>query len=382
MHTRSRKRIALFTGAYNHIADGVSLTLNRLVAYLLANGADVLVFAPSVDEPAIEHAGRLEVLPSIAMPGRPEYRISTGISADNRSALEAFDPTIVHLATPDIAGVQALAWAQSRGRPIVASYHTHFSSYLEYYHMDRLERLMWSFLRWFYRHCSHIYVPTASMAEVLVSHGIEDGLELWPRGVDASLFHPGRRSGAFRQRHGFKDDDVVVSFISRLVIEKGIDVYADVLAQLQEEGRHVRALVVGDGPACALIQERLPMAVFAGHLRGEELATAYASSDIFLFPSETETFGNVTLEAMASGVPTVCADATGSNSLVVDGETGFLVPARDVSAFTDRVRSLVDDPGLRAQMGHAALTEALTYTWPIILGRIDRYYDSILGGMS
>jgi len=382
MQTRPRKRIALFTGAYNHIADGVSLTLNRLVAYLLEQGAEVLVFAPSIDVPAIEHAGRLEVLPSIAMPGRPEYRISTGVSAENQSALEAFDPTIVHLATPDVAGVQALAWAQSRGRPIVASYHTHFSSYLGFYRMRRLEQVMWAFLRWFYRHCEHIYVPTPSMAEVLVSHGIEDGLELWPRGVDASVFNPERRSTAFRQRHGFQEDDVVVSFISRLVIEKGLDIYADVLAQLQQEGRRVRALVVGDGPACALIRDRLPMAVFAGHLSGEELATAYASSDVFLFPSETETFGNVTLEAMASGVPTVCADATGSNSLVVDGRTGFLVPARDVAAFTDCVRSLVDDPDLRARMGKEALAEALTYTWPIILGRIDRYYDSILEGRS
>jgi glycosyltransferase involved in cell wall biosynthesis len=376
--SRPRKRIALFTGAYNHIADGVSLTLNRLVRYLLENGADVLVFAPTGDTPAFEHAGQLEPLPSVAMPGRPEYRISLGLSTDNRGVLEAFDPTIVHIATPDIGGLQALAWAQRRGLPVVASYHTHFSSYLNYYRMAGLERLMWAYLRWFYGHCTQVYVPTSSMADVLVSHGIRDGLELWPRGVDTSLFHPGRRSGEFRRKHGFSDDEVVISFISRLVIEKGLDVYADTVAALRDEGYPVRALVVGDGPACEMLRERLPRAVFAGHLRGPELATAYASSDVFLFPSETETFGNVTLEAMASGIPTVCANATGSKSLVVDGVTGFLVEPRDTEGFTSTLRTLVTDADRRRAMGEAAHAEALTYSWPLILGRINAYYDSVL----
>lgn len=376
--SRPRKRIALFTGAYNHIADGVSLTLNRLVRYLLDHGAEVLVFAPTADTPAFEHAGRLEPLPSIAMPGRPEYRISLGLSTENRSVLDDFDPTIVHIATPDIGGLQALAWAERRGLPVVASYHTHFSSYLNFYSMAGLERLMWAYLRWFYSHCSHVYVPTSSMADVLVSHGIRGGLELWPRGVDTELFNPGRRSAAFRQQHGFSDTDVVVSFISRLVIEKGIDVYADTVAALRDEGHPVRALVVGDGPACAMLRERLPRAVFAGHLRGRALAEAYASSDIFLFPSETETFGNVTLEAMASGIPTVCANATGSKSLVVDGVTGFLVDSAQPDGFTQALRTLVLDAERRRAMGQAAHTEALTYTWPLILGRIDAYYDTVL----
>lgn len=372
------KRIALFTGAYNHIADGVSLTLNRLVRYLLDHDSDVLVFAPTSDRPAIEHAGRLEPMPSIAMPGRPEYRISLGLSSDNRTVLDAFDPTLVHIATPDIGGLQALAWAERRGLPIVASYHTHFSSYLSFYRMGPLEHAMWSYLRWFYGHCRQVYVPSSSMADVLVAHGIRDGLELWPRGVDTRLFNPGRRSMVFRRRHGFEDHEVVVSFISRLVIEKGLDVYADTVAALRDAGCPVRALVVGDGPACDMIRERLPRAVFTGHLSGEDLAEAYASSDVFLFPSETETFGNVTLEAMASGIPTVCANATGSRSLVLDGQTGFLVLPREPGAFVAALRTLVRDDDLRIRMGQAAHAEALNYTWPLILGRINAFYDSLL----
>jgi phosphatidylinositol alpha 1,6-mannosyltransferase len=182
----------------------------------------------------------------------------------------------------------------------------------------------------------------------------------------------------WRREMGFKDDDVVVSFVSRLVVEKGLDVFAEVVRTLQHAGEHVRCLVVGEGPASELLREAVPRAVFLGHREGLELARAYASSDIFLFPSETETFGNVTLEAMASGVPTVCADATGSSSLVLDGKTGFLVTGRDVEAFAEKVRQLVRDADMRQQMGHAARAEAETYSWRLILGRINAYYDTVL----
>ncbi len=377
---RARKRIALYTGAYNHIADGVSLTLNRLVAYLLEGRAEVLVLAPTTDEPVLEHHGELEAAPSFAIPGRPEYRISVGLSQGNRRRLDAFSPDIMHIATPDVTGVQALAWAQRRGVPIVASYHTHFSSYLDYYCMGWMEPPMWAWLRWFYRQCTHIYVPTPSMADILRTHGIHEGVELWPRGVETDLFHPDRRSTAFREKHGFSEDDVVVAFISRLVIEKGTNVYARVLRAVAAEGVRVKALVVGTGPAEEDMRRLLPDGVFAGHLTDEELATAYASSDIFLFPSETETFGNVTLEAMASGLPTVCADAIGSKSLVLDGETGILCRPRDTDDFTKAVCDLIRHGPRRAAMGRAARERATEFSWPTILGRLDAYYDHLMEG--
>ncbi len=375
-----RKRIALYTGAYNHIADGVSLTLNRLVAFLLEGRADVLVLAPTTKEPALAHEGDLEAAPSMAIPGRSEYRVAVGLSLENRRRLDAFDPDIMHIATPDVAGVQALAWAQRRGVPVVASYHTHFSSYLDYYHMGWIEPFMWMWLRWFYRQCSHVYVPTPSMADILRTHGIEEGVELWPRGVETALFHPAKRSATFRAAHGFSDEDVVVAFISRLVIEKGTDVYAGVLRSVAAEGVPVKALVVGTGPAEEDMRRLLPDGVFTGHLTGEDLAAAYASSDIFLFPSETETFGNVTLEAMASGLPTVCANAVGSKSLVLDGETGALCHPRDTADFTRAVCALIRDSPRRAAMGRAARARATEFSWPAILGRLNACYDHLMEG--
>ena len=372
------KRIALFTGAYNHVVDGVALTLNRLVSYLEADGVPVLVFAPTIEDPPIEHAGTLVPVPSVPMSGRPEYRVSLGPGPDALEALDRFNPTIIHIATPDILGLVALFYARMRGIPVVASYHTHFSSYLEYYRLAWAEKAMWGFLRWFYGKCAHLYVPTRSMADVLAEHGITEGVEIWPRGVDIQRFDPAMRSMSWRREMGFQDSDVVVCFVSRLVVEKGLDVFAEVVHQLQKAGEPVRCLVVGEGPARDLLQEAVPRAVFLGHQDGLDLARAYASADIFLFPSETETFGNVTLEAMASGIPTVCADATGSSSLVLHERTGYLVPGRDVEAFSERVRALVRDGSLRRQMGIAARTEAETYSWRLILGRINAYYDTVL----
>lgn len=371
-------RIALFTGAYNHIADGVSLTLNRLVDYLERNGAEVLVFAPTVENPPVKHAGTLVPVPSISAPGRPEYRVSLGLSRKVRARLAAFQPTLFHIATPDLLGNQALRLARRWGVPAVASYHTHFSSYLKYYGFEELEGFLWKYLRRFYRQCEHVYVPSQSMAAVLRAHEIRKGLRLWERGVNTSLFNPERRSATWRHTLGVADDEVLISFVGRLVWEKGLGVYADVIEGLTAMGIPHRSMVVGDGPARTELSERLPDTIFTGYLGGEALARAYASSDVFLFPSDTETFGNVTLEAMASGLPAVCADATGSNGLIEHEVTGYLAPPGKSRVFLDHVAQLATDPMLRYQVGERAVAHAQTYEWDAVLGRLVGYYDEIL----
>lgn len=377
---RPPKRVALFSGAYNHIADGVSLTLNRLVDHLERQGVSVRVFAPTVDEPALDHAGTLVPIPSLPLPGRSEYRLSLGISPSAQQELEAFDPTLYHIATPDLLGRHALSRARSTGTPVVASYHTHFSSYLKYYHLGLLKGPTWSYLRWFYNQCRQVYVPTAAMAEVLRDHGITEGLRLWRRGVDTDRFTPARHSDAWRHAHGIDGEEVVVTFVSRLVREKGLAVYADVIERLERQNVPHHSLVVGDGPARKHLEARLPNTTFTGFLEGENLARAYASSDVFLFPSDTETFGNVTLEAMASGLPTICADAAGSRDLVQDGTTGRLCPPGDVDAFTEATRTLIVDDALRDRLSAAAYKRAQDFTWTNVLSQMNRYYDRVLDG--
>jgi len=374
------KRVALFTGAYNHIADGVSLTLNRLVRHLETNeNVDVRVFAPTIENPPVDHAGTLIPVPSISAPGRSEYRLSLGITPSVRRALNDFAPTLFHIATPDLLGYHALRTARSWHVPVVASYHTHFSSYLRYYRLGWLEPVIWAYLRHFYRQCRHTYVPSTAMANILKKHGVTSGLHLWQRGVETDRFNPSRRSRDWRRQHGLVERPVV-AFVSRLVWEKGLHVFAEVVRRLEAEGVPHQSLIVGDGPARAELEEQLPRTVFTGYLEGTNLATAYASSDVFLFPSDTETFGNVTLEAMASGLPTVCADAVGSRDLVVDGTTGHLCAPDDVDAFTRAVRHLVTDADARSAMGEAALDRAESFRWESILSRMNDYYDAALAG--
>lgn len=374
-------RVALFTGNYNHIADGVSRTLNRAVAFLDAERVPTLVFGPTVDSPPVEHAGELVAVRSIPAPGRPEYRVSLGLDRTARRRLAAFAPTLVHIATPDVLGVRARAWAMRHDVPLVATYHTHFASYLDYYRFGRAEGALWRYLRWFYAPFRHIYVPSASMEAVLREQrvGRPEALRRWARGVETERFHPRRRSAAWRAEHGIGEGEMAVAFVSRLVWEKGLDVYAEVVNRLTAEGKPVRALVVGDGPARAELAARLPeTAVFTGHLEGDALPTAYASADVFVFPSDTETFGNVTLEAMASGLPAVCAAAPGASDLVADGETGFLAPARDVAAFTAHTDRLVADAALRARLGRAARTAAERYDWSVVLNQLLHHYHDAL----
>lgn len=370
-------RIALFTGAYNHIADGVSLTLNRVVHYLEERGAAVEVYAPTTSAPALKHEGTLVPVSSVSAPGRPEYRISLGLTRAASASLTRFAPNLFHIATPDLLGLAALRYAKRTHIPVVASYHTHFASYLDYYGLGALEGPTWRYVRWFYGHCAQVYVPTPSMLAVLREHGLSGDLRLWPRGVESGLFNPVRRSSEWRRARGIGDSDAVVAFVSRLVTEKGLSVVADVLTGLERRGIAHRAVIVGDGPERPKLQAAVPAAIFEGHLTGEALATAYASSDIFLFPSETETFGNVTLEALSSGLPAVVANATGSNALVTEGVNGYLVPARNSAVFAERVETLVKDAALRAGMGRAARESALKYEWQVILGQLASYYDDL-----
>ncbi|MFB6248348.1 MAG: glycosyltransferase family 4 protein [Salinibacter sp.] len=372
------KRVALFAGAYNHIADGVALTLNNLVEHLQGRGIPVRVFAPTVEDPALNHAGTLIPVPSIPVPGRSEYRCSLGLTPSVRKEIEAFRPTLFQISTPDFLGFQALRYARSAGTPVAGTYHTHFASYLRYYNLGMLEPVVWRYLRCFYRQCDHVYVPTTAMMEVLRDHGIEEGLRLWQRGVDTGQFNPAHRSLSWRQDHGIEREEVVVAFVGRLVWEKGLGTYATVIEQLERQKVPHRSVVVGDGPAREDVEARLPNTLFTGFLRGKALARAYASSDVFLFPSDTETFGKVTLEAMASGLPTVCADAAGSRDLVDDGTTGWRCPPDEAEAFTKAVRRLVLDASLRDRMGTAAFERAQDFALNTVHARLVRHYDELL----
>ncbi len=375
---REPKRIALFSGNYNYVMDGPVRALNKLVGYLERRGIEVMVFAPTAKQPAFDHVGTLKSVPSVCIPGRSDYRLALGMPAGVRRQLEDFNPDLVHLAAPDWLGHAALSWAEEHSVPAVASFHTRFDTYFRYYKLKWLEKYVTAFMRRFYHRCAQIYVPSSCMADELAAQNMSPNIGIWSRGVEHSLFNPARRDTAWRREQGINEDDIVVAFVGRLVLEKGLGVFADTIDLLAKKGRRVKALIVGDGPEKQRFEARLPDAIFTGHLSGEHLARAYASADIFFNASVTETFGNVTLEAMASGLPLVCADATGSRSLVRRGENGYLATSVTPAAFAHELEKLISDPKLRTAMAGASLQLSADYTWDLVLGRLVDQYCSVL----
>lgn len=372
-------RIALFSGNYNYVRDGANQALNRLVGYLLRQGVQVRVYSPTTDTPAFEPAGDLFSIPSVPIPRRPEYRLGLGLSQSVRRDLATFKPNMVHISAPDVIGHRAVTWARRHKVPVVASVHTRFDTYLAYYHLQALEPLARGLMRRLYLRCDALLVPAESIAAILRAQRMNRHISIWSRGVDRDQFSPKRRDMEWRRSLGIADDEFVIAFLGRIVMEKGLDVYADAIDALAARGVPHRALVIGEGPARPGFEERLgPKAIFVGHQEKYGLARALASTDVLLNPSITETFGNVTLEAMACGLPVVAAAATGATSLVRDGETGVLVEPGDTDGFAEALEAYVKDPELRRRHGEAGLAFAKTMDWDRINGAVLNVYRRVI----
>ena len=371
-------RIALFSGNYNYVRDGANQALNRLVSYFESQGNIVRVFSPTTDTPAFPPAGTLISVPSIGFPGRPEYRVARPLPASMKRDVRAFAPDIIHLSAPDPLGHSAKKLGQAMGIPVVASVHTRFETYLEFYGLGWVRPLGERLLRNFYAGLDEVFVTSDGFGDVLREQGLITHSAVWSRGVDKLRFSPTKRSLAWRQSLGIADSEVVIGFVGRLVLEKGLDMVAAAVNELAQRGVKHRLLVVGDGPARAHFEALVPDAIFTGFLDGTNLACAYASADMLLNPSTTETFGNINLEAMASGIPVVAARAGGNETLVGDGVTGALIEPRDTIAYADALAFYCTDAQARAAHGRAGLAAAQAYDWDVINGAVlTRYRDVI-----
>lgn len=364
----------MFSGNYNYVKDGANQALNLLVARIEERGGMVRIYSPVSDTPAFEPTGTLVGVPSIPIPGRDEYRFALGLPGSVARDIQRFRPGIVHLAAPDWLGHSAKRWARRHHVPAVASVHTRFETYFDYYRLGFIRRGVEGVLKSFYSGLAEIYAPSESMADVLRAEGYSTRVGIWSRGVDRHIFRPEARDMEWRRSLGIADAVPVIGFVGRLVLEKGLDIVAAVAAELTARGIAHRMLIVGEGPAREWIEEKLPDAVYTGFLGGRDLARAYASFDMFLNPSITETFGNVTLEAMACRVPVVAAIATGSSSLVADGASGRLVPPGDIAGFADALAAYATHKEQRERAGAAGFSRALAYDWDAINDAIiDRY---------
>lgn len=373
------KRVFIVNGSYCCVSDGSIQTLRRLADYLRAASVEVTILCGSspVNDETV-HADRVISVPSLPLPFEHEYRLPFGLTDAARREILSSPDTLLHLGAPDTLAVSCLRLAEKCDLPVVTSFHSNIVSYFKFLRLPRvLERAGWRYFRWFYGKCDQTYVPTESIRRELERNGVRANYLPWPRGVDGKVFSPRFYSDSWRAGLGVAPDDIVVLFVARLKWEKNLEMLRRVVSRLHDASPSVRTVVVGDGTAYDELTRTLPDTRFTGHLSGEALSTAYASADIFLYPSTTDTFGNVTLEAMASGLPTVCADAPGSRSLVDNGTTGYLANPDSVEDFSEKVMSLVKNKVLRRNMSRAALERSRHYEWDNAMRLISGYYNDL-----
>ena len=357
----SSLRLALFTDTFSPQVNGVSRTLDRLCEAVVARGGEVRVY--TVSDPDASPQAHVERYPSVPFWAYQQLRVAWPVSSRVRASLEKFHPTLIHAATQFGLGLVGRRMSRTLRVPFVTSYHTSLAAYAGYYRLGALAASGWKFLRWFHNSGLRTYCPTHAIMREIESRGFRN-TALWSRGVEGEKFSPSYRSTALRALMSARDDTLVVTYVGRLAAEKGLDVVAQAVRRAaQVRPGKIAFACVGDGPYDEEIRRLAPESSwFPGKLLGQKLSEAYASGDVFLFPSTTDTFGNVMLEAMASGLPVIGADVGPTRELLAN-DRGWLVKAGDVEAFAAALVALVDNPAMRLRAREKALEFAAESTW-------------------
>jgi glycosyltransferase involved in cell wall biosynthesis len=360
--------------------NGVARTMRMLAAAAEAGELPLSVVAsgPTGGLPCVR---KVEAQLDVPLPGYESLPLRFPSPAAALALVEEARPDVVHVATPGPVGLCGMVAAKLLGLPVVGSWHMELAPYALHLTRDVLvSEALERYVDAFYRQCDSILAPTRAIAAALAQRGLAGRVGVWGRGVDTDLFSPARRSETIR-RELLAGGDLLLLSVGRISHEKRLDLLLDAFGRLEGERSRLRLVVVGDGPGRAKLEELAPAGVaFLGELHGEELAAAYASADVFCFPSTTDTFGQVLLEASASGLPVVAAAAGGAPELVVDGRTGVLVPPSDAEALARAIAVLVADRGLRHELGAAGRALALEWTWERSYRQLLAAYRGVAGG--
>ena len=362
LHNRRR---AWFTDTLDDV-NGVSTTIQRMSAALTSIGKQVEVMV-SRKEVSVDGIP-LKNFPPIGEFELPEYelqKLSFPPLLQIIDHLQTGGFSEVIISTPGPVGLAALCAARVLGLPTAGIYHTDFPEYVRILTEDGLmESLTWNYMHWFYAQLDTIYVNSDHYRQCWTDRGISvEKLKILPRGLDTGLFHPAKKQGDFWKKRGLRNGEVGALYVGRVSREKNLDLYAAAFRRLISSGIKVRPLVVGDGPYAGMMKELLPEGIYTGSLHGEELAAAFASADFFVFPSTTDTFGNVVIEAQASGLPVIVSDVGGPRDLVEDGIDGLITKGLDLDALTNAVKHLVADPAMRQRMGEASRARVAERDW-------------------
>ncbi|MBE2205345.1 MAG: glycosyltransferase [Chthoniobacterales bacterium] len=361
---KNRKR-AWFTDTLEDV-NGVATTIRKMTAAGTAAGHDITVITCRSE--VADHGIPLKNFQPIGEFELPEYelqRLSFPPALQIFDYLERGGFSEIIISTPGPTGLSALAAAKTLGLRTVGIYHTDFPQYVRILTDDSfMETLTWNFMHWFYSQLDVVYVNSEDYRKCWIEKGIaREKLHILPRGLDTRLFHPSKRNPDFWKSRGLRDGETGMLFVGRVSKEKNLDVLVAATRRLADARVPARPLLVGDGPYMNDMKRLLPDAIFTGYLQGEDLAAAYASADIFVFPSTTDTFGNVVLEAQASGIPAIVSDVGGPRDLVQHGKDGFVTKSLDATELAGAIRSLVEDPSLRHHMGLAGRGKVESRDW-------------------
>ncbi|MEW6766176.1 MAG: glycosyltransferase family 1 protein [Pseudomonadota bacterium] len=363
-------RIALVTETYAPDLNGVARTLVALVDELRGFGhiVDLVRPHPRGGEFPLEN-GELRVR-GMPIPGYPSMQFGFPAGGLLRAQWTKQRPDVVHIDTEGPLGYSALRVARALGIPVTSSLHTHFHVYAHHYGVSWLSGPVLAYLRHFHNATAFTLIPTEDQREKLAEDGLER-LKVLGRGVNAGLFHPARRDLALRANWGAGDDDPVALYVGRLAAEKNLDLFVHAVRGMREERPGLRAVIVGNGPLESTLRQAHPDIIFTGPQVGETLAAHYASADLFIFPSMSETFGNVLLEAMASGLAPLAFDYAAARQLLSEGEQGLVAPMGDEQAFLDQARRLAADGDLVARLREAARVRAEQQSWTAIARQLE-----------
>lgn len=354
--------VAVVTETYPPEVNGVAMTVGRLVQGLRARGHQVRVIRPRQQDEADAGDGGEMIFAGLPLPGYPGLRFGLPAKRGLLRAWREARPDVVHLVTEGPLGWSALAAAQQLGIPATSGFHTNFDRYSIHYGLGLLRPAVAAYLRTFHRRTHATLAPTVALAATLAGEGIP-GVKVVGRGVDTRLFNPARRDPLLRARWGVAEGGLAVLSVGRVAAEKNLPLTLAAFAAIRARCPAARLVFVGDGPLRRSLEAAHPEHHFAGVQVGEALAAHYASGDLFLFPSLTETFGNVTLEALASGLPTVAYRSAAAAELIADGLEGVTVSPGDEAAFIAAAVALAEDDALRSRLARAARQRAWVCSW-------------------
>ena len=376
---RPSLRVALVTETYPPEVNGVALTIAQLVRGLRARQHDIQLIRPRQDRADVAGSahGLEQVLTrGMQIPRYPHLRMGMPAKRSLHALWSQRRPDIVHIATEGPLGWSALRMANKLRLPVTTDFRTNFHAYSRHYGIGWLKKPIFAYLRRFHNLADCTMVPTPGLKRDLELLGFER-LRVVARGVDSRHFDPRHRSEALRAAWGVQPHEPVVLSVGRLAPEKNLDLLLRAFEAMRQVNPAVRLVVVGDGPEREALAQRCPQALLVGEKRGEELACHYASADLFLFPSSTETFGNVTLEAMASGLAVVAFNYAAAADFISHGESGLLVPFADADAFTRRAADLLGNPELADRLRQGARAAMLRQDWDSIVEQVESVWAAL-----